>query len=179
MMIRKHTPLQLWDFVMKHEIKLLNRIWNPQTCRTPEEEITGNTSDISEYLNFGFYNHIWYWNVNEKSARVGHWLDVATIRGKYMCYWILPHSGVPVVCSTFQHVIKDEAHNPKYQELFHSCDKQIEKMMNVKDKAVDLTGLKPWDLIDIDFSAEGFSADVIPEAGKYDVSTYDKYVGAK
>ena len=51
--------------------------------------------------------------------------------------------------------------------------------MDIKDKAVDLTGLKPWDLIDIDYAAEEFSADVIPEAGEFDVSTYDKYVGAR
>ena len=51
--------------------------------------------------------------------------------------------------------------------------------MHIKDKDVDLTGLKFWDLIDIGYAAEEFSANVIPEADEFDVSTYDKYVGAR
>ena len=51
--------------------------------------------------------------------------------------------------------------------------------MNSKDKAVDLIGLHPWDLIDIDFPAQEFSSDVISEADDFYVSTYDKYVGAR
>lgn len=54
MMIQKHIPLRLQDFVMKHEIELLNHIWNPQICCTPEKELTGNMPYISEYLDFGF-----------------------------------------------------------------------------------------------------------------------------
>ena len=88
-----------------------------------------------------------------------------------MSYWILPHSGKPIVCSTVQHIMKDEACDPKYQELLLSQDKQIEKTINIKDKAADLACLKPWDLIDIDFVAQEFSADIIPEAEEFDVST--------
>ena len=47
MMIQKHVPLRLWDFVMKHEVELLNRMWNPKTLRTPKEQLTGN---IPNYL---------------------------------------------------------------------------------------------------------------------------------
>ena len=96
-----------------------------------------------------------------------------------MSYWILPLSGRPIVCSTVQHITKDEARDPKYQELLLSYDKQIDKTVNFKDKDVDLTGLKPWDLIDIDFPTQEFSADAIPEADEFDVFIYDKYVGAR
>ena len=84
-------------------------MWNPKTNRTPDEELTGNTPDISEYLDFGFYDQIWYWHAGDKAARVGRWLGVATTRGEFMSYWILPYSGQPIVCSTVQHVTKDEA----------------------------------------------------------------------
>ena len=46
------------------------------------------------------------------------------------------------MCSTVQHVTKDEARDPKYQELLLSYDKQIDRTIDIKDKAVDLTGLK-------------------------------------
>ena len=29
-------------------------------CRTPLEQVTGETPDISEYLDFSFYDRIWY-----------------------------------------------------------------------------------------------------------------------
>lgn len=108
--------------------------------------------------------------MNEKSARIGHWLGVATMRGKHMSYWILPYSGVPVVCSSIQHITKDEACDPKYQELLLAYDKQIKKTKNVNGKAIDLSGLKPWDLIDIDFPTDKYSSDVVAEADDYDVS---------
>ena len=56
--IQKHVSLRLWDFAMKHEIELLDQMLNPQTRRTPEEELAGNTPDISDYLDFGFYDHV-------------------------------------------------------------------------------------------------------------------------
>ena len=28
--------------------------------RTPLEEVTGKTPDISEYLDFGFYDYVWF-----------------------------------------------------------------------------------------------------------------------
>ena len=60
MIIQKHVPLQLWFFFVKREVKLLNRMWNPKTLCTPEEQLTGNTPDISEYLDFGVYDCVWY-----------------------------------------------------------------------------------------------------------------------
>ena len=75
-----------------------------------------------------------------KSARDGRGLGVATTRGGCMSYWNLPYYGAPVVCSTVQHITKDEARGPKYQDLLLAYDKQIEKTMNVKDKAIDLSG---------------------------------------
>ena len=50
--------------------------------------------------------------------------------------------------------------------------------MNVKDKVIDLSGLKPWDLINIDLPVEEFSSGVIPEADDYDGSMFNKHVGA-
>ena len=84
MIIQKHVPLRLWDFVTKHEVELLNRMWNPKTLCTPEEQLTGNTPAISEYLDFGFYGRIWNWHVDDKTARVGRWLGLLATRGEFM-----------------------------------------------------------------------------------------------
>jgi hypothetical protein len=44
--------------------------------RTGVEEITGDTPDISEWLDFDFYNLVWYWDaphlaMTDENPRLG------------------------------------------------------------------------------------------------------------
>ena len=57
----KYVPRQLWCFGLKHQARLMNFI--PWGCheRSGYEMITGKTPDISEYLDFDFYDLVWYW----------------------------------------------------------------------------------------------------------------------
>ena len=57
--------------------------------RTPLEELTGETPDITEYLDFGFYDRIWYRN----NAGLGAWLGVSHRVGSLMSYWVLTLKG--------------------------------------------------------------------------------------
>jgi hypothetical protein len=58
--------------------------------RTLMEQITGKTLGISEYLNFGFYDWIWYKdNAGLGENKIGRWLGVAHQVGNLMSYWIL------------------------------------------------------------------------------------------
>ena len=55
----------------------------------PIEEVTGETADISEYLDFGFYDRVWYHANAGLSERLhGRWLGVAHHIGSLMSYWI-------------------------------------------------------------------------------------------
>ena len=62
-MVKRNVPKRLWDYgiVWAHEIMALtsNSSFNLDG-RTPMKQITGKTPDISEYLDFGFYDWIWY-----------------------------------------------------------------------------------------------------------------------
>lgn len=52
---RTRTPIILWDFCCAYAVDLRNRLARPLPQlygRTPIEKITGNTPDISEYLEF-------------------------------------------------------------------------------------------------------------------------------
>jgi hypothetical protein len=77
--------------------------------RTPLEAITGETPDISEYLDFGFYDLVWFKeNAGLGETQLGRFLDVDHAVGSLMSYKILPRSGIPVSRTTVQRVTKLE-----------------------------------------------------------------------
>jgi hypothetical protein len=64
-MSRTQTPKKLWDYCMVYVTKLRNRLALPLYKlhgRTPYEVLTGNTPDISEYLEFEWYQPVWIYD---------------------------------------------------------------------------------------------------------------------
>ena len=62
-MVRKSVPQRLWDYGLQWVCDIQNRTANTARGldgRCPLERITGDTVDISEYLDFGFYDWVWY-----------------------------------------------------------------------------------------------------------------------
>ena len=57
--------------------------------RTPLEIITGETPDISEYLDFDFYDWVLYRsNAGLGEVEVAKWLGVSHRVGRLMSYWL-------------------------------------------------------------------------------------------
>jgi hypothetical protein len=76
---------------------------------TPLEEITGETHDISEYLDFSFYDWVWYKdNAGVGDNSCGQWLGVSHRIGSLMSYWILPKSGKVISRTTVQRMTSSE-----------------------------------------------------------------------
>jgi hypothetical protein len=74
-----------------------------QAGRTPLETITGETPDISEYLDFVFYDLVWFKeNAGLGETQLGRFLDADHAVGSLMSYKILPISGIPVSRTTVQ-----------------------------------------------------------------------------
>jgi hypothetical protein len=60
---RTQTPIILWDFCCSYAVDL-GIVWLdhcPIHGRTPIEKITGNTPDTSEYLEFKWFDLVWYY----------------------------------------------------------------------------------------------------------------------
>ena len=56
----------------------------------PLEQVTGNMVDISEYIDFGFYDKVWYKdNAGLSPAKPGRWLGVSHCTRQLMCYHVL------------------------------------------------------------------------------------------
>jgi hypothetical protein len=66
-------PARLWDYGMVHLTKLMNFTARGKNGRTGHEEVTGETPDISEYVDFDFYDWVWYWDTPDKDNSPKIW----------------------------------------------------------------------------------------------------------
>jgi hypothetical protein len=60
-MVEKKVPKRLWSYGFRQAVK--TRQFLPRASlnnRAPMERVTGNTQEISEYLDFDFYDLVWY-----------------------------------------------------------------------------------------------------------------------
>ena len=135
-MTKKHVPPRLWDFCF---------IWICETSnlsvssfkyakgRTPLEMITGETPDISEYLEFGFYDWVVYkQNAGLGESLLGRWLGVSHKVGQMMSYWILPISGIPISCVTVQRLTLLEQNTQEWQNKMTTYNQRIADRMELK-----------------------------------------------
>lgn len=106
------VPLRLWDYLLSYTAEILSITVNSSRYsagRTPLERITGITPDITEYLDFHFYEWCWYrTNAGLGPRLLGRWLGVSHRRGPAMTYWILPETGIPISCDSVQRVTHAE-----------------------------------------------------------------------
>jgi hypothetical protein len=103
---KKKVAIRLWDygFVWVCETKkICANLLKYVEGRTPLEIVTGETPDISEYLDFEFYNWILHQsNTGLGEVEVGRWLGVSHRVDQLMSYWVLPESGIPISGTTVQ-----------------------------------------------------------------------------
>jgi hypothetical protein len=59
-MTEKNVPARLWDRSLVHEAQIMSLLARGGNNRSGYEQVTGRTPDISEYLDFGFYDLVWY-----------------------------------------------------------------------------------------------------------------------
>ena len=115
LMARRNVPLRLWCFVAEYIADIMCLTATPLAKlqgRTSYEFIFGHTPDISEFIEFEFYDWVWYWDTEadypEEKKRLGRWLGVAHRVGQGMCYYILSESSKIIVRSTLSSLADDE-----------------------------------------------------------------------
>jgi len=106
-MHRNRAPEELWDHCMELVSTYRSLTAPPLSTlegKTPYEHVLGETPDISEYLDFEFYQLVWYWDpavaFPGDKRRLGCWLGVASDVGQALCYKILAKSGDDIARST-------------------------------------------------------------------------------
>ena len=116
LMDRKRVLEELWDYGLEYTADLRRFIARPELdYRTPYEVLTGDTPDISDYLNFEFYQWVKVYDpVAFPSTReyLGRWLGPAHNVGQALCYYVLKENGQVIARTTVRELteieLKDE-----------------------------------------------------------------------
>ena len=184
-MIRKRIPKQLWDYGLKwvsETSSLTHTTAGVLGGTIPLQEVTGETPDISEYLDFGLYDEVWYKdNAGASPFEPGRWLGVSHRTGRLMTYYVLTQRATVISRSTVQRVTNLELSTNSVKETFRAFDQTIQERFKSGSRGYD--GDKPnpedWaDLIDTDtdFREEFekiYNDDSIKEADDYTAETLD------
>jgi hypothetical protein len=96
-MTKRRVPKRFWDYGIMWVCEVMSLTANLSFAlegQTPVEQLTGKTPDVSEYLDFGFYDWVWYKNNTGVGDNMfGCWLGVSHRVGNLMSYWILTNHG--------------------------------------------------------------------------------------
>ena len=84
------------------------------------KHFTGETPDIGEYLDFGFYDAGWLKdNAGLSPNEPGRWLGISHRTGRNMCFHVLTQRGTTVISrSTVQRVTNLEMSTSSVKDIF-------------------------------------------------------------
>lgn len=136
-MFKKRVPTVFWDYGLRWVSETMSRT-HLRTHRidggVPLQLVTGDTVDISNYLEFGFYDRVWYRdNVGLAEPLPGRWLGVAENIGSVMTYHILQQNGRVVARSTVWNVTVLELQTERVKDIFDSYDSEIKRRIGEDD----------------------------------------------
>ena len=95
--------------------------------------MTGGTPDISEYLDFGWYDRVWFKeDVGLGETQIVKFLGPSHKVGSLMRYWIMPASGIIVLITRVQHVKYLETCTDSSKQRFEVYDKAIKERFHKK-----------------------------------------------
>jgi hypothetical protein len=144
-MFKKRVPTIYWDYGMRWVTETMSRTHlRAHTINggVPLQGITGDTIDISNYLEFGFYDRVWYIdNGGMAEIKPGRWLGVAENLGSIMTYYVLQQNGKIVARSTVWNPTNLEQQTDDVKATFKAFDDEIAQRKGSEDLPVE--GDKP------------------------------------
>ena len=176
-MLKQWVPNCLWDYGIRWVCEIMQRTASNSGRlhgRTPLEQLTGETPDISEYLDFSFYDWCWYNdNTGLGGTKLGHWLGVSHHVGSLMSYWVLMLKGHVISRTTVSRVTNLEKQQTDVMHRLAEFDSAITARFN-DDTHVLIEGgkIQPQDwskpLDDLDFLDEFHNVVSNPEVPEAD-----------
>ena len=146
LMMRRNVPLRLWCYTLEYACDL-ESLTVPAMYRnrgrTGYEIIFGNTPDISEYVEFEFYDYCWYWDTpqsypHEKKS-LGRWLGVAHRVGQSMVYYIMNSNGKVITRSTVSRLEPSDYDVDEYKIRINKLNKTIEDSIGDYKNALNVS----------------------------------------
>ena len=126
--VSKKLPKRLWYYGLFHQDGILSRISHGKTGRTGIEEVTGQALDISKWLGFEFYDHVWWLDKNHPSTTddnivLGRWLKISHKIDINMCYWVLTVSVKLITQTIVNCVMYTDLIDPDTKQRIDKFDK--------------------------------------------------------
>ena len=188
---RTNCPRSLWNFGLPHFAKLMQLTASNAAGlngKTPLGALTGETPDISQYLDFGWYDWVWHkQNAGLDVPKLGRFLGVANLSSNMLTFHILPKSGIPIQAGTVQCVTEPEKQTNAVQERMREFSAKMAnkfKEGRLQNQAPNKPNLEDWsDLVeyDQDFADEFnriYDNTDVPEADdKFDPDSFDSFLG--
>jgi len=187
---RSGSPKRLWNYLGEH-VAAIRRLtahdFYGLDGQVPEALYRGGIADISEYIQFDWYQYVWYFD-QHKEKHLGRWIGVAKDVGAPMTFWILPKSGIPIPRSSVTSLTPEEMGSDGIKEAMRVLDEGIKEKIgdHLKDEELlpELGNVPaiddgPWDLEEeVDEPVEPEMSK--PEADEWeDPEMFDKYIGAE
>ena len=162
LMLKKKVPPRLWDYGFAWVCETDNICANMSKYadgRTPLEIITGDTPDISEYVDFDFYDWVLFRsNAGLGEVEIARWIGVSHRVGRLMSYWLLPESGIPISATTVQRMTNDEKTTEEMQKRMEQYDARLKRTFDTQsaDLTRTLRDIHPSYVVDPEDEDPGF-----------------------
>jgi hypothetical protein len=102
----------------------------------PLQKVTGETIDISNDLDFGFYDHVIHRdNAGLIEPKIGRWLGVSQNVGRMMTFYVLTQTGQVVSRSSVERVKQIEKGTDEMKRKLEEFDTEIKKKVEAR---------RPW-----------------------------------
>ena len=156
---------------MVYEAEILSRMCQGNAEYSGYKALTSDTPNIMEWLDFGFYNLVWYFiptNEPTSSPRsLGRWPGVSHCIGSALCYWILLKSGKVISSTSVQHVPDEEQCKPNLVAQITTFNSLINaRLDDTNFTSDDLNGESPY-LQDYSPPAPDMCQGIIPSDEEY------------
>ena len=177
----KDIPNRLWDYSLMYETELFNLIARGNDKRTGYERVTGDTPDISEYLDYEFYDWVYYWDMpgDIDNPKIGRWLGISHRVGSALCYWILKENGQVISRTTVQPIQYDDMHKPETIQQLERFQSAINPILSDDNHIINNVQATFYlqDAYWYDEEAFEFVEPITPEVDDYEEETYDNLIG--
>lgn len=136
-MTEKGVPKRMWDRGLTYEAEVLSLLSRGQGERPGIEQVTGQTWDISEYLDFEFWDLVWYYpgsgtklDMTDEPRQLGRWIGPSHRVGSSLCYWILTAAGKLISNSTVQHVVRTDYQTPEVKTRINEFNNKMTERLS-------------------------------------------------
>ena len=190
-MTKKYVPKRLWDYGLRWVVEIMQRMAsNASTLhgRTGLEKVTRETPEISEYIDFRFYDPCWYKeNAGMGETKMGRWLGVSHKTRSLISFWVLTPSCRVVSRTSVERITNLELQEETNKRQMTAFDDAVKEYLRDYNHVLN-DGGKPepynWSTPpfedDPDFQEEFDNAVNNPEVKEADKlftpDTYDQYL---